>query len=94
MSPAESAAAKPAVPAADRSGALLADLLTLTAQAVEAADTLLAKARAAVFATVATDGKVSAAAIEREQFAVHGFAWAATYVEALRQMAAYARRMA
>lgn len=93
MSPAESAAAKPAVPAADRSGALLADLLTLTAQAVEAADTLLAKARAAVFATVATDGKVSAAAIEREQFAVHGFAWAATYVEALRQMAAYAARM-
>ena len=93
MSPAESAAAKPAAPAADRSGALLADLLTLTAQAVEAADTLLAKARAAVFATVATDGKVSAAAIEREQFAVHGFAWAATYVEALRQMAAYAARM-
>ena len=93
MSPAESAAAKPAAPAADRSGALLADLLALTPQAVEAADTLLAKARASVFATVATDGKVSAAAIEREQFAVHGFAWMATYVEALRQMAAYAARM-
>ncbi|MDP1625746.1 acyl-CoA dehydrogenase family protein [Parvibaculum sp.] len=71
----------------------LADLLPLTAKAVEAADTLLAKAKAAVFAMVAKDGKVSAAAIEREQFAVHGFAWLATYVEALRQLASYAARM-
>jgi (2S)-methylsuccinyl-CoA dehydrogenase len=91
MSPAESAAAHS--PARTAQGGALADLLTLTAQSVEAADTLLAKARAAVFALVAKDGKVSAAAIEREQFAVHGFAWAATYVEALRQMAAYAARM-
>ncbi|MDP2122874.1 MAG: acyl-CoA dehydrogenase family protein [Parvibaculum sp.] len=91
MSPADSAAAKSPAPAA--AGIALADLLALTAQSVEAADTLLAKARAAVFARVAKDGKVAAAAIEREQFAVHGFAWAATYVEALRQMAAYAARM-
>jgi len=91
MSPADSAAAKSPAPAAE--GIALADLLALTAQSVEAADTLLAKARAAVFARVAKDGKVAAAAIEREQFAVHGFAWAATYVEALRQMAAYAARM-
>ncbi|MEQ8267092.1 MAG: acyl-CoA dehydrogenase family protein [Parvibaculum sp.] len=72
---------------------LLPDLLPATAKAVEAADTLFAKARAAVFAKVAKDGKVSAAAIEREQFAVHGLAWLATYVEALRQLAAYAARM-
>ncbi len=91
MSPADSAAAKSPAPAAERIA--LAELLALTAQSVEAADMLLAKARAAVFARVAKDGKVSAAAIEREQFAVHGFAWAATYVEALRQMAAYAARM-
>ena len=28
------------------------------------------------------------ALLEREQFAAHGFAWIATYVEALRQMLA------
>ncbi|ABS63232.1 acyl-CoA dehydrogenase domain protein [Parvibaculum lavamentivorans DS-1] len=82
---------------ASRTGAnadlLLADLLLLTGQAVEAANKLLAQAKTAVFAKVAKDGKVSAAAIEREQFAVHGFAWLATYVEALRQLAAYAARM-
>ncbi|PKQ04197.1 MAG: acyl-CoA dehydrogenase [Alphaproteobacteria bacterium HGW-Alphaproteobacteria-11] len=91
MSPAESAAAKS--PARAGEALQLADLLALTPQAVDAADALLAKARASVFALVAKDGKVSAAAIEREQFAVHGFAWTATYVEALRQMAAYAARM-
>ena len=72
---------------------LLDDLLPLTASAVDAADALFVKAKASVFAKVAKDGKVSAAAIEREQFAVHGLAWLATYVEALRQLAAYASRM-
>ncbi len=56
---------------------LLPDLLPLTAKAVEAADSLLAKAKAAVFAKVAKDGKVSAALVEKEQFAAHGLAWAA-----------------
>jgi (2S)-methylsuccinyl-CoA dehydrogenase len=82
-----------ASPAATQAGALLPDLLPLTAKAVEAADSLLAKAKAAVFAKVAKDGKVSAALVEKEQFAAHGLAWAATYVEALRQLAAYAARM-
>ena len=78
---------------ASESKALLDNLLPLTASAVEAADALFAKAKASVFAKVAKDGKVSAAAIEREQFAVHGLAWLATYVEALRQLASYAARM-
>ncbi|MEQ8328782.1 MAG: acyl-CoA dehydrogenase family protein [Parvibaculum sp.] len=82
-----------ASPAATQAGVLLPDLLPLTAKAVEAADSLLAKAKAAVFAKVAKDGKVSAALVEKEQFAAHGLAWAATYVEALRQLAAYAARM-
>ncbi|MAM93120.1 acyl-CoA dehydrogenase family protein [Parvibaculum sp.] len=72
---------------------LLDDLLPLTASAVEAAGTLLASAKAAVFAKVAKDGKVSAALVEKEQFAAHGLAWLATYVEALRQLNAYAARM-
>ncbi|PKP78465.1 MAG: acyl-CoA dehydrogenase [Alphaproteobacteria bacterium HGW-Alphaproteobacteria-3] len=78
---------------ASESKVLLDDLLPLTASAVDAADALFVKAKASVFAKVAKDGKVSAAAIEREQFAVHGLAWLATYVEALRQLAAYAARM-
>ena len=34
------------------------------------------------------------ALLEREQHAVHGLAWLATYVEALRQMQAWALRLA
>ncbi|MBX3445236.1 MAG: acyl-CoA dehydrogenase family protein [Parvibaculaceae bacterium] len=72
---------------------LLPDLLPLAKQAADAADRLLAAAKQAVVAKVSRDGKVSAALIEREQFAAHGLAWAATYVEALRQLSAYAHRM-
>jgi (2S)-methylsuccinyl-CoA dehydrogenase len=39
---------------------------------------------------VSEGGKLSADALEREQHAAHGLAWLATYVEALKQMAAYA----
>ena len=31
--------------------------------------------------------------LDREQRATHGLAWLATYVEAVRQLAAYAERM-
>lgn len=69
------------------------NLLPLTESAVGAAGTLLAHARSAVTRKVSKDGRISAALIEREQFAAHGLAWMATYVEALRQLAAYAARM-
>ena len=39
------------------------------------------------------NGKLSAAKLEAEQRAVHGLAWLATYVEAIKELAAYARRM-
>ncbi|MBA4210447.1 MAG: acyl-CoA dehydrogenase, partial [Parvibaculum sp.] len=79
----------------DRAAAdiLLPDLLPLAKQAVDAADRLLAAAKHSVLSKVSRDGKVSAALIEREQFAAHGLAWTATYVEALRQLSAYAHRM-
>jgi len=48
---------------------------------------------AAVAAKVASGGKIDGAALEREQHAAHGLAWIATYVEALRQLASYARRL-
>ena len=43
---------------------------------------------------VTEDGRISSAALEREQHAAHGLAWMATYVEALRQMAGWTRRLA
>src|SRR5205085_5469495 len=42
---------------------------------------------------VLVDGQVSGRLIDREQRAAHGLAWFATYVEAVRQLAAYAQRM-
>jgi len=53
---------------------------------VGAAETLFETAKSKLRAAVSDKGKVSAALMEREQHAAHGFAWLATYVEALRQM--------
>jgi (2S)-methylsuccinyl-CoA dehydrogenase len=75
---------------ADRSGA---SLLELSAAAVEAAAELLARASAAVRALVAPAGAIEPELLEREQHAVHGLAWLATYVEALRQMRGWAERL-
>ncbi|MBI1260562.1 MAG: acyl-CoA dehydrogenase [Rhizobiales bacterium] len=72
---------------------ILPGLLDLSREAVSAADRLLTTAKSQVAAKVTTGGKMSSAALEREQFAVHGLAWLATYVEALRQLSAYADRM-
>ena len=47
----------------------------------------------AVRERVSENGKLSAAKIEAEQHAAHGLAWLATYVEAVKEMAAYAARM-
>jgi (2S)-methylsuccinyl-CoA dehydrogenase len=74
-------------------GPILEGLTGLAREATDAAEALLEKARARVAATVTDNGKVSAAALEREQRAAHGLAWLATYVEALRQLTAYAERM-
>tara|TARA_R110000868_G_scaffold42158_21_gene143097 strand:+ start:6563 stop:8245 length:1683 start_codon:yes stop_codon:yes gene_type:complete len=69
------------------------DFLALAAKALISAETLLAHARQAVATKVSKDGRISPALLEREQFAAHGFAWMATYVEALRQLTVYAARM-
>jgi (2S)-methylsuccinyl-CoA dehydrogenase len=62
-------------------------------QAQYSAEGLLECALTAMRGRVSADGKLSAAKIEAEQHAVHGLAWLATYVEAIREMAAYVRRM-
>ncbi len=61
--------------------------------AVEAADRLLQQAIETVRAKVTVDGDLVAKHLEREQRAVHGLAWLATYVEALRQMQSWAERL-
>ena len=71
----------------------LAGLPGLCADALAAGERLLAAARAAVAQRVAAEDDAPAGALDRHQFAAHGFAWLATYVEALRQMAAWAARL-
>src|SRR5690606_41617565 len=65
----------------------------LAGECVAAADRLLRRATDAVRAKVAPGGVVDPALLEREQHAVHGLAWLATHVEALRQMHAWALRL-
>ncbi len=65
----------------------IATLIPTCRAALGAAEALLAEARHAVSAKVAT------ASLDSEQFAVHGLAWVATYVEALRQMLGWAERL-
>jgi (2S)-methylsuccinyl-CoA dehydrogenase len=70
-----------------------AELIPLLASAAEAAGALGARAKEGVKAKVMADGKIDNVALEREQHAAHGLAWIATYVEAIRQIADYAKRM-
>ena len=66
---------------------------TWRASATAAAEALLADATAKVRERVAVDGRPVGRLFDREQRATHGLAWLATYVEAVRQLAAYAERM-
>lgn len=68
-------------------------LLDRCDEAVLAAEGLLAAAKDSVAEMVTENGKISAKAVDREQRAAHGLAWYATYVEALRQMARWARSL-
>ena len=72
---------------------LMSDLLDQTAAAVDSAETLLAAARARLAARVSTGGRVSNKALEADQMAAHALAWTATYVDALREMRAWAGRL-
>jgi (2S)-methylsuccinyl-CoA dehydrogenase len=69
------------------------ELISLLDDAAKAATGLRDRAIDAVAAKVSSGGKLDNAALEREQRAAHGLAWVATYVEALVQVASYAKRM-
>jgi (2S)-methylsuccinyl-CoA dehydrogenase len=72
----------------------VASPLELSAAAVEAAAELLVGAIGAVRQRVSAAGSIEPERLTREQHAVHGLAWLATYVEALRQMQGWGVRLA
>ncbi|HKS61435.1 MAG TPA: acyl-CoA dehydrogenase family protein [Xanthobacteraceae bacterium] len=69
------------------------DLIASAHDAVAAVEALLADATRAVGERVRKDGRISGDLLDREQRAAHGLSWFATYVEAVRQLAAYTARM-
>jgi (2S)-methylsuccinyl-CoA dehydrogenase len=70
------------------------ELGELARDASAALEALLNDATAKVRDRVTAEGRVAGNLFDREQRATHGLAWFATYVEAVRQLAAYAARMA
>ena len=67
------------------------DLVAMAQEATGAVEALLAEAIVRVRERVAVEGQLVTRLFDREQRATHGLAWLATYVEAVRQLAAYAR---
>jgi len=68
-------------------------LLRRTGAAVEVVDGLFQQAIDALREKVTVNGDLEAKLLDQEQRAVHGFAWLATYTEALRQMQGWAERL-
>jgi (2S)-methylsuccinyl-CoA dehydrogenase len=69
------------------------ELLSTLSQATAAIEALLADARSVVADRVTVDGRPVPRVLDREQRAAHGLAWLAIYVEAIRQLSAYAQRL-
>jgi (2S)-methylsuccinyl-CoA dehydrogenase len=72
---------------------LLPDLTETCRLALAPAERLVEEARVALARDLAPGGRVDAAALDEAQYAAHGFAWYATYAEALRQALAWAERL-
>ena len=70
------------------------ELVELSREATAALDALLADATAKVRERVVVEGHTVGRLLDREQRATHGLSWLGTYVEAVRQLAAYTERMA
>jgi (2S)-methylsuccinyl-CoA dehydrogenase len=72
---------------------ILADLQSLTTATLPEVEALFTDARDTLKGQVSTGGKVSNQALEARQYQAHALAWLATYVEALRQLDAWAGRL-
>ena len=68
-------------------------LLALCEAGLRRAEQYLATCRHSVAGLVSEAGKLDAALLEQHQLAAHGFAWQATYVEALSQALRWAREL-
>ncbi len=83
----------PVLSATDESP-VLSDLLRLCTGALDAADRYKQVAINAVAVLVRNeDGRIDAKLLEVNQFASHGLAWVATYVESLRELLNWANRL-
>ncbi|MBV9330412.1 MAG: acyl-CoA dehydrogenase, partial [Alphaproteobacteria bacterium] len=69
------------------------ELLDQCDGAVRAAERYLSAVKSAVSAKVLSEDRVDSKLLDAEQHAAHGFAWVATYVECLRQLARWARSL-
>jgi (2S)-methylsuccinyl-CoA dehydrogenase len=76
------------------SGVCVTHLESHLDQAASAAEALLAKAKARVAANVMPGGRIDSKRLDAEQHAAHGLAWLATYTATLRELAAFAARLA
>lgn len=72
---------------------ILPNLLSLTAEALPAAQAVCEAARMCLRDMVSADGRVQNTLIEEHQTAAHGFAWLATYVQSLEQMQSWAEAL-
>ena len=72
---------------------ILPDLLTLTAAALPAVQTVFDKAHESVRTMVTSNGRISGRLIEAHQTAAHGMSWLATYHQSLQQMQRWAESL-
>jgi (2S)-methylsuccinyl-CoA dehydrogenase len=72
---------------------VLPNLTDLLDAAADEASALAAAIAGAVAPRVTADGRLDRAALDAQQHAAHGLAWAAAYAETLRQAAAWARAL-
>ena len=73
--------------------AVLPDLVETCEEALKAAEALGQAARQGVADMVMRHGKIDAGLLDEHQMAVHGYAWFATYVESLKEMVGWAKRL-
>jgi (2S)-methylsuccinyl-CoA dehydrogenase len=69
------------------------DLVVMLREAVGAVEAVVADATPKIRDKVSVEGRAVGRLVDREQRALHALSWYATYVEALRQLAAYAERL-
>lgn len=77
----------------EKTDMILPDLLSLSAAALPAVETVVEKARSSVRAMTTVDGRISGKALEENQFAVHSLSWFSTYLASLQQMHNWATKL-